>query len=191
MPHGEVGAPARPPGQLGMEKRLHLGFPSLIPFRRAQGETRAASITCPRPFVTGLRSAAGGWLSCQHPKLCARDTGSLGSLPSAVAAGDAGGGEPQTRGPRPGARDDGLECTGTSEFGRVVTLFPGVECALRGRLVPKLPRARRGLAVSVVFVSLLRRDPWDSGLSKASTRPRGVLGGQGCCLFGGEAKPLV
>lgn len=57
--------------------------------------------------------------------------------------GDAGGGGSPTCRPRPGVRDDGLECTVTSvAFRWVVSLFPGVECALCGHLVPTLPRAR-------------------------------------------------
>lgn len=82
----------------GWRRDSHMGFPSLIPFRRARGGTRDMSVTRPSPFVTGLRSAAGGWLSCQHPKHRARDAGSLGPLPSAVTARDAGGGGPQTAG---------------------------------------------------------------------------------------------
>lgn len=185
-PHGGVGAPARPPGQLGMERRLTPGFPASDPLGSAQGETRGARVTCPGPCVAGPRTAAGGWLGCQHPEHCVRDTGSPGPLASAVAAGDAGGRGPQTHGPGPGVRDDGLECVVASDFRKGSDPFPRSGVRSPWLLVPKLPRAPRGPAALVVFASLPKRGPWDGGLREASARPRGGLGVTGVVFSEGK-----
>lgn len=84
-PHGEVGAPAHP-ASWGWRRDSPSGFPSLIPFRSTQGETRDAGVTCPSPSITGPRSAAAGWLSRQHPQRRVRESSSPGPLPSAVTA---------------------------------------------------------------------------------------------------------
>lgn len=188
-PHGGVGAPARPPGQLGMERRLTPGFPASDPLGSAQGETRGARVTCPGPCVAGPRTAAGGWLGCQHPEHCVRDTGSPGPLASAVAAGDAGGRGPQTHGPGPGVRDDGLECVVASDFRKGSDPFPRSGVRSPWLLVPKLPRAPRGPAALGCFRVFAKAWPVgrraEGGQRSAPRRPRG----HGRRFFGGEAKP--
>lgn len=159
-----------------MERRLTPGFPASDPLGSAQGETRGARVTCPGPCVAGPRTAAGGWLGCQHPEHCVRDTGSPGPLASAVAAGDAGGRGPQTHGPGPGVRDDGLECVVASDFRKGSDPFPRSGVRSPWLLVPKLPRAPRGPAALVVFASLPKRGPWDGGLREASARPAAASG---------------